>query len=69
MEKQKTAWAEKAECKGRQLELESSWNSIRDLTLKKTIVHVCGPERKALLSTTHSALFSLRVSYFYLIPQ
>lgn len=69
MESQKIAWVEMAECKGKQLELECSWNSIQDLTLKKTIVHVVLSADSALLSTTHSALFSLRVSYFYLIPQ
>ena len=40
MESQKIGLVEKAECKGRQLDLESSRNAIQDLTLKKTIVHV-----------------------------
>lgn len=69
VESQKIGLVEKAECEGRHLDLESSWNGIQDLTLKKTIVHVVLSTYEALLSTTRSALFSLRVSYFCLITQ
>lgn len=40
---------EKAECKGRELELESPWNSVQHLTLKKTIAHVVLSVYEALL--------------------
>lgn len=53
---------------GKELELESPWNSVQPLTSKKTIAHVILSVLKALLSNTHSNLFSLRV-YFHFMPQ
>lgn len=69
MVSQKITQMEKIECEGRELKLKSWWNSVQHLTLKNTIVHVVLSAYKALLSTTHFDLLSLRVSYFCLIPQ
>ena len=40
---------EKAECKGRELEMESPWHGVQHLTLKKTIAHVVLNVYEALL--------------------
>lgn len=67
-ESQKIVWVEETECKERQLEWESSRNSIQDLTLKKTVAHVVLSADKARLSTTQSDLFTHNSFLFLLNP-